>query len=484
MPSIRRILGSFALALGFTIASSARAESPKLDGLWTASALRSDWNVGDWGAACGPRPQGGNEAGGSVTVAVQGSELVLNGLGRTYTTSQCWEQYPGLARVSHTSGASSWRTVCKTPAGDARQATVITNLSGGGSRLNFDETGQYQFVIKGQNCTASVRRTRSFTRVDPAAPALPASQAEKPKRPPRCERVGLPERLEVRPSRKLMRPGESFIFRSNVVDRAGCSVGVAPVFRVQTGGEHVELTAAGKITVADDAPESEVRLQASVGDRALGVVVEIVSRERYEALLQQGSFNAEGESSEAAVARIASSSMGSGSGVTEDGSRAQKMRFVALIGALALAFGVLGLVLSRRSRKRAAPPSSRSPASAGTVRPLPPLPTPHGKVCPTCRSEYPAHEEFCATDGNRLIPLGPETAFGPPGGVCPICGQGYDPGIAACPKHQEALIPAAIATEAQRAALGARRICPLCGAQFAADSQFCGQCGGVLVPIN
>ena len=105
-------------------------------------------------------------------------------------------------------------------------------------------------------------------------------------------------------------------------------------------------------------------------------------------------------------------------------------------------------------------------------------------MCPTCRNEYPANEEFCAVDGNRLIPLGPETAFGPPGGVCPVCGVGYDPGIATCPKHQEALIPAALAAEAQRAALGARKICPVCGAQFGADSQFCGQCGGVLVPIN
>jgi hypothetical protein len=478
-----RSLGlAFVLTLGFT-GASARAEAPALDGIWSASALRSDWNIGDWGAACGPKPSGGNEAGGSVTITVQGSELVINGLGRSYATTQCWEQYPGLARVSHSSGTSSWRTTCKTSSGDARQATVVTQLSASGSRISFDETGQYQFLIKGQNCTASVRRTRSFTRAEAAASASAA--AEKPKKAPRCERVGLPERLEVRPSRKLMRPGESFTFRSNVVDKAGCSVGVAPVFRVQSGGDHVELTSVGKITVAEDAPESEVRLQASVGDRALGVVVEIVSRDRYDALLQQGSFDAEGESTEAAVAKIASNSMGSRSGVTEDNSRAKKVKFVAAIGALALAFGVLGLVLSRRSRRKSAapvsqrmPPSSRAPTLAVTPA------AQYGKVCPTCRNEYAMHEEFCAVDGNRLIPLGPETAFGPPGGICPICGQGYDPGVAACPKHQEPLIPAALAAAGQHPALGPRKICPVCGAQFAADSQFCGQCGAVLVPIN
>lgn len=479
---------SFGLGLAFALAfvltgENARAEEAGLDGVWSASALRSDWNIGDWGAACGPKPSGGNEAGGSVTITVQGNELVINGLGRSYATTQCWEQYPGLARVSHSSGTSSWRTTCKTSSGDARQATVVTQLSATGSRISFDETGQYQFLIKGQNCTASVRRTRSFTRVDPI-PAPSASAAEKPKKASRCERVGLPERLEVRPSRKLMRPGESFTFRSNVLDKAGCSVGVAPVFRVQSGGGHVQLTSAGKITVAEDAPESEVHLQASVGDRALGVVVEVVSRERYDALLQQGSFDAEGESTDAAVAKIASNSIGARSGVTQDDTRAKKVKLVAAIGALALAFGVLGLVLSRRSRKKSAapvsqrlPPSSRAP----TLAVMPPQ---HGKLCPTCRNEYAIHEEFCAVDGNRLIPLGPETAFGPPGGICPICGQGFDPGVAACPKHQEPLIPAALAAAGQRPALGVRKICPVCGAQFAADSQFCGQCGAVLVPIN
>lgn len=466
---------------------AAAAEPASFDGVWNASALRSDWNIGDWGPACGPRPSGGNEPGGSVTIAAQGAELTLSGLGRTYSTTQCWEQYPGLSRVSHSGAAPSWRTVCKTPKGDVRQATVITTLSGTGSRLSFDETGQYQFVIQGQNCTASVRRTRTFTRSQPSA-SPPASAAQQPKR--RCERVGLPERLEVRPSRKLMRPGESFTFRSSVVDKAGCSVGVAPVFRVQSGGQHVQLTSGGKITIADDAPETEVLLRASVGDRALGVVVEVVSHERYDALLQQGSFNAEGESAEAAVARIASSSMGARTAVTEDDSHAKKLRLVGVIGALALAFGILGLVLSRRGRRRrAAPPSSRRPATltlATTAAVAPPnvASRPHTKVCPTCRDEYPLSAEFCATDGNRLIPLEPETVFGPQGGVCPVCGQGYDPGVSACPKHQEALIPPALLGEHRGTPAGTRRICPVCGAQFGAESQFCGQCGAVLVPIN
>ena len=73
--------------LVFACATVARAEPSITAGLWTASPLRSDWNIGDWGTACGPRPSGGNEAGGTVTIAIQGNELTLNGLGRSFATT-------------------------------------------------------------------------------------------------------------------------------------------------------------------------------------------------------------------------------------------------------------------------------------------------------------------------------------------------------------------------------------------------------------
>src|SRR5690606_36561188 len=91
-----------------------------------------------------------------------GSELSISGLGREWSTTQCWEQYPGLARRSHSAGTRGWRNVCKTADSDPRQATVVTTLSATDTTMSFDETAQYQFVIQGQNCTASARRTRSF----------------------------------------------------------------------------------------------------------------------------------------------------------------------------------------------------------------------------------------------------------------------------------------------------------------------------------
>lgn len=424
-----------------------------------------------------------------MTIRQSGSELVMSGSGRTFSTTECWEQYPGLSRVSHASSPRSWRNVCKTSPGDPRQATVITTITATNTQINFDETGQYQFVVQGQNCTASVRRTRVLTlqhrEGDPepaAAPSAAPVASAAPRPAPvekRCAVTGLPERLEVRPSRKLMRPGESFTFRAGVVDRAGCALGLAPAWRVVTGGNAVELTGAGKVTVAENAPESEARLQASVGDRAVSVVVEIVSGERYDALLQQGSFNAEGESSEAAVARIATGSIGARSTVARDEAQGRKIAFVAIVGTLALALGVLGLFLVRRSRKqaRAVQAELAAPAAkAGKGKA-------NGKVCPTCREEYPADAEFCAFDGNRLLPFS-GGAVGPAGGVCPVCGQGYDPGVTACPKHQEALVPALVFAERRRVTTVTQKICPVCGTQFPGDSQFCGKCGAALVPVN
>ena len=179
--------------------------------------MHVQWNIGQWGAACGPRPSGGGSGAGPVSVSQSGSELSISGLGRQWSTAECWEQYPGLARRSHSAGTRGWRNVCKTSDSDPRQATVVTTLSATDDIMSFDETGQYQFVIKGQNCTASVRRTRSFHLLQrqgetpktqekpPETGQLPTGTEPTP--PPktatgRCATLGPPARLEVRPARK------------------------------------------------------------------------------------------------------------------------------------------------------------------------------------------------------------------------------------------------------------------------------------------
>ena len=479
-----------ALAL-WALCTPARADAPTLAGTWTATAMRSDWSIGQWGQACGPSPSGGGAPGGNVTITSSGSELHFTGAGRDYSTGECWEQYPGLARVSHSGGARGWRSACKTQASDPRQATIVTTMSATDTSIAFDETGQYQFIISGQNCTASVRRTRTFLLVQREGESAPVSaSAAASSVPPQaangCALPGPPERLEVRPARKLMRPGESFEFHVAVLDSAGCALGLSPVWRVVTEQAQLELSGPGKIHVPDDAAESTVELQATLAGHAARVVVEIASQERYDALLAQNGLNASGESSDAAVARIATTSIGGGSVVARDDSQRRRVLFVGVVGGTALLLGLLGFALVQHSRRRAVLPEPRAPrvrlGPALTPNSLPPL----AKICPTCREEYPPEATFCPNDGNRLVASrGNAEPAGPSGGVCPVCGQGYDPGVLTCPKHGEELLPAAVHTSVRAGeALITKKICPMCGKQYSGDSQFCGSCGGALVPVN
>jgi RNA polymerase subunit RPABC4/transcription elongation factor Spt4 len=479
-------LAPLALCASFSLGSrAARADAPTLAGKWTASPLSVNWQLGDWGKACGPPPSGGGEGGGSVNITQNGAELIITGTGRTYTTGECWERYPGIQRISHSASARNFKNVCKTSAADPRQATLVTTISATDSRINFDETGQYQFVIQGQNCTASVRRTRSYSLVLRAGeqPAPPPSAAPEPAkataRPARdCQNPGLPERLEVRPSRKLMRPGESFEFRTAVVDARGCGVPVTPTWRVISGATALSVTAPGHVTASPEAPESEITLEVTLGDRSVRVVVEIAAKDRYDALLQARGLDESGESREAAVLRVASESLGAREVVARDESPGKTRWFVAVAGALALLLGVLGLLLVRRGRRSVslAPSESPSRPRAAAVQGI--------KACPTCREEFPAEAEFCPNDGNRLVAHG-SLSSGPGGSVCPVCGRGFNPGTLVCPEHHEELIPAA-AYAASRApqAPTTRSICPVCGTQFSGDTRFCGECGAAVVPIN
>ncbi len=455
---------------------TAVAQAPTLAGQWSATALQPNWVIGDWGSACGPKPSGGGAPAGTVTVTKNGSELVFSGAGRTYSTTECWEQYPGLSRVSHTASSRAYKNVCKTSSADPRQASIVTTITATDNQITFDETGQYQFVIGGQNCTASVRRPRFLKllrREGEAAPvpstpppprtgdptpdrARPAPVKETPTRA--CQSPGEPARLEVRPAHKILRPGETFTFRAGVLDKAGCTLNVTPTFRLVTPPPGAELVSPGTLRIADTTPEGEVKLLASVGDRSVTVVAEVVSTARYDALLGEGRFDALGESGDAAVTRIESSSIGSRGATLRDEGAFRKKLFIGVVGTLALALGVFGFVAMRRARRAQRltplPPAQPAPFGAGPVEqrlPAVPAETPKGMVCPTCREEYPPEAKFCANDGNRLIPQKRGLGVAPAGGVCPVCGQGYDPGISTCPKHDEPLIPS------DRPRVGAKR---------------------------
>jgi hypothetical protein len=488
-PFLRFAVG-VATVLALTLASGgARAEGPTLAGSWSASPLVVSWQLGDWGKACGPAPSGGGEAGGAVTISQSGSELTLVGGGRSYTTGECWERYPGMQRISHSASARSFQNVCKTPAGDPRQAKLVTTITATDNRINFDETGQYQFVIEGQNCTASVRRTRSYTLVSrlgdpaPAPSAVTPPPKAAPPRPSRgCDNTGLPERLEVRPSRKLMRPGESFEFRTSVVDARGCPLPLTPTWRVISGANLLSVTAPGNVTASPNAGESEATLEVTLGDRSVRVDVEIASKERYDALLQAQGLDASGESKEAAVLRVATESMGAREVVARDEAPSKTRWFVGIAGACALLLGGLGFLLVRRGRRAAVQPLAELPSRPG------PAPARIGargaKACPTCREEFPAEAEFCPNDGNRLVEQ-TTLGTGPAGSVCPVCGRGFNPGTQSCPEHGEELIPApALPRPGMQTLFVTRTICPVCGTQYTNETRFCGDCGAAVVPVN
>jgi predicted nucleic acid-binding Zn ribbon protein len=281
-----------------------------------------------------------------------------------------------------------------------------------------------------------------------------------------------------------MRPGETFRFRTRVLDAAGCWVDVTPTFRLESPDSPARLLRSGEVRIHDTAPEGEVALIALVSGRRLRVVVEVVSTARYAALLESERFTKEGESKEAAVSASASSSVGTRAAVAQERARSRRTTFVAIVGAAALILGVLGLILVARSRKQARTPAAI--AAPELERGTPPAAARiGGTICPTCREEYPAEAQFCPLDGNRLTSIIPDgETRGPAGGVCPVCGQGFDPGVTSCPKHDEELVPVAAYRAPLAQAPEPAKVCPMCGTQYPGDGRFCGRDGAALVAMN
>jgi hypothetical protein len=455
-----------------------------LAGTWSATGLGESWSTGEWGEACGPKPAAQGAPGGTVQIQEVGSELSILGAGRAFSTAECWEQMPGLARTSHSAsgGGRFWRTRCATGANDSRQATVVTTIQASDSSISMSETGQYQFIIKGQTCTASVTRSRSFSLIkregesEPAPSATAAAPPPKAAPPPTPARDcddggGEPARLEVRPTRKLMRPGETFRFHSLVLDSEGCALGIRPTYRVleSEGSEHVAIDAAGEARVAEGAPASTIEIAAELEGKGVTLFIEIADPADYDALLAARGFNEEGEIDESAVAIIATGSIGGKGGVAEDAARARKQLFVAIVGGLAAALGLAGLVLFRRGRRSA----EAARAAAKDDEPVPP---PNVRLfdreletrpmrCPVCGTRFPSGSGFCPADGSALEPDASPPSSSAPSGGAPGAPGAHPAGAGISLKTPD-------------------KICPTCGGRFGGESAFCGQDGTQLVPIN
>jgi hypothetical protein len=395
---------------------------PSLSGRWRAEPMTVRWVIGNWGEACGPRPQGGGDSGGDVSVEERGDELVITSEGGSFTTSQCWQMHPALDPQSHTHTGNVWKTTCRTAPSAPRQEVLQTTVSVTMDTISLQESGQYQFVAGGQTCAASSGRWRTYRRVAASLPAPPRPSAPNP-----CASPGVPARIEVRPSRKLMRAGESFSFRASVYDAQGCSVATPVAWSLSPEGAEASIQA-GRLSVIEGAADAELGVTATAASQSVRVSVDVVSNERYSALLAGGDFDADGASSDAATATITAGSLGARQGAEGEEPSDRKWTFVGLVSAIALVFAILGGWLLRRARR-------------ASLRPIP-----RGRPLPDTGTVVFAGDDTLGELPQRLDRTRLETSgvapAAKPATVCPVCGTMYEGrGQKVCPKDGAQLLP-------------------------------------------
>jgi hypothetical protein len=492
------------------------------DGRWRQGPLREELTVRQWLPECGPEPQSSTTGGGEVVnVRLEGDELAFVGGGRVYRTNQCYDAMPTLARETHSRdpGGKTWRTRCTTPAGDPRRAVLNTLVvATTDTHLDVVETGRYEIIVANGTCMADVKRTRGWDLVqdDKPAPSATAKPAPEPKPEPRpqakaCDAPGEPSRLEVRPSRKLLRTGESFQLHAVVLDGQGCDTRTATAWKVAPGadGRGVTVDATGKVAVAADAPEGSVEVVATAAGKDTRVTIEVTKPANYDELLARSGLDESGENDAASVVSIGTQSIGAGEGRVEDRARVRREVFVAAVAAALVVLGGLALVLLRRKRSaealardaelrheqrvdevmrrrkaradehaaqlqaheasvaaaRAAAERASSRGAGAVAVPAATAPRKGADMaCRTCGKEFDAPLAFCPHDGSALEPLRAGSAA-------------LAPALAAAARHVG--VGVGVAAERRRG-----KICPTCGDRFEGNDVFCGKDGTQLVLIN
>jgi hypothetical protein len=512
------------IGLGSESPSRADGDSPKFDGRWKQSALREDFAVQQWlDAGCGPPPQSTSTGGGEViNIRTEGDELTFVGGGRVYHTNQCYDPMPTLSRASHSraSDGKTWRTRCVTPPADPRK-TVLNTLvvATTPSHIDLIETGRYEITLENGRCMADVKRTRSFDLVDESAvPAAkpPPSPVPAPTSPPdsartaSCASPGEPSKLEVRPSKKLLRTGETFRFTSAVLDAKGCATRTPTSWKLapDATGKGVEVDATGTVTVTQTAAEGSVEIVVTAAGKDTSVFVEVTSPARYDELLARSGLNAAGENDEASTATIASQSIGAGEGRVEDRSRQRRLAFLGIVGAALVVLAGVAFVALRRSRRaksllaeaderheervqqvldrrkqREQEHAEQMRAHVESVRNAESL-----KSAAADRERARAE----ARAGERVRGEPREARAAKTDRVCTSCGRTFPDTNAFCPHDgsplraaTEAEVPLAVVLGAgARPTAGRGKICPTCGERFDGAADYCGKDGTQLVLVN
>jgi hypothetical protein len=493
-----------------TTAARSRADIA-VDGTWKQGPLKEEYTVQKWLSACGPAPVSGSSGGGdSVSIHQEGDELAFLGGGRVFRSNQCYDQMPTLVRETHTRDPSgkTWRTRCTTPPSDPRHAGINTLVQiANDKHIDIVETGRYEISIADGRCTADIKRTRGFDLVSAEAPVAttvptPAPVATTPAASPPnpCVSPGEPARLEVRPSRKLLRTGDVFAFRAIVLDATGCATRTGTTWALAdpaASKKGLSFDSSGKLTVAPDATEGVYELVASAAGKSARVTVEVASPSRYDELLAASGLNDAGESEGVSAVSISGETLGGADAQAEDGSRRRRTLFLAIVGTLVVALAVVAFIGNKRGKrakelereaqerhqerlreveaKRLAAEEAGAQSSAPTRM-----------LCPACRREYDASSLYCPQDSNRLVPINGPVGTGPLGSICPTCKRGFDPGIKVCPHDKDELVPYALfaSRNPSGAAPSRGKICPTCGGRFDGNAAFCGKDGTALVLLN
>jgi hypothetical protein len=547
-----------AFAVAWLLAArEARADVPAVDGNWSMTPVTETFTVQQWSQACGIAPVSGNaQPGGTVKVRVDGTELSIEGGARALRTDGCIDPMPTLSRDSHTTDGLSWRTRCTTPASDPRRAVINAAyfLAPAGDSLTIGETGRYEVTVNGSRCIADVKREGTLHKIVAAEPApgaaavpsVTASQAVAPvlasaatpppvaapaPTPPRvdCSAPGNPARLEVRPSRKLLRAGDAFGFRALVLDASGCPTGTGIQWTVaalqfrdgQARPDAPTIDGLGKLSVPPDLPDATFDIVATAAGHSARSSVSVTSPANYEALLAQSGLDSKGERVEPSIAVLPTGSIGASGVQAEDGAHRRRLIFISVIGGVALCLGVVAVVAARRAQKAAlaveraaedrhaarmddyekqkrdredrhaaqmrahkeSVAMAQEAAAAAAARGAESGPM----FCPSCRREFSGGGTYCPFDSNRLVAVAGHQNLmaGPSGGVCPLCRRGFNPGVKVCPDDGEELVPAGAITAQAPAVTAVRgKICPTCGGRFDGTAGFCGKDGTQLVLLN
>jgi len=379
-----------------------------MTGRWSAGVMRTGWTLSSWGDNCGPSPVGGSEVGGLVSITQHGAELTIDGLGRSFSSNNCWDQQPGVSAVSHAAGPRQWTTSCRSAASDPRRTTITTTLTASDTTIDLDEVGRYEVAIAGHDCSASVRRTRHFALIEREGEKPAALASGTPdKLTPTCAQTGPAARLEASPSYKLLRPGARFTFHAKVFDEHGCPISQRVAWRLVRTLPGVELDQSGNLSLQTATPEGELQIGATVAEQSVQVTIYVVSERRYAELLTSPSFNDAGESDAKAVQTLVSTVVGTRAPQIDPTARRRRTIFVWAVTALAVLLGVGAILVTRRRRHWVPTETPAEPEPTFLAYSGSEVQTPKSAplICPVCGTQYGPESQFCGKDGASLVPI-------------------------------------------------------------------------------